>query len=102
MQFLRIRRRLISQGVVKLYLDAPFAFAIVDSTARDMGMSHFLQANSLGAQLHPVAIIMAVLFFGGIWGLWGVFFAIPLATLIKAIISAWPSSELMELPGPAS
>ncbi|MCF7981781.1 MAG: AI-2E family transporter [Pseudomonadales bacterium] len=43
--------------------------------------------------LHPVAIIIAVLFFGGLWGLWGVFFAIPLATLIKAILSAWPKPE---------
>ncbi|SDW59131.1 AI-2E family transporter [Marinobacter mobilis] len=40
--------------------------------------------------LHPVVIIIAVLFFGGIWGLWGVFFAIPLATMLKAIFSAWP------------
>ncbi|MCH9691645.1 MAG: AI-2E family transporter [Gammaproteobacteria bacterium] len=40
--------------------------------------------------LHPVAIILAVLFFGGIWGFWGVFFAIPLATLLKAILNAWP------------
>ncbi|MFO8142192.1 MAG: AI-2E family transporter [Marinobacter sp.] len=46
---------------------------------------------SEAVNLHPVAIILAVLFFGGIWGLWGVFFAIPLATLIKAIINAWPS-----------
>ncbi|MFM1896837.1 MAG: hypothetical protein RLZZ385_1911 [Pseudomonadota bacterium] len=41
--------------------------------------------------LHPIAIIGAVLVFGGIWGLAGVFFAIPLATFIKAIINAWPS-----------
>ena len=40
--------------------------------------------------LHPIAIITAVLVFGGLWGLWGVFFAIPLATLIKAIMTAWP------------
>jgi putative permease len=40
--------------------------------------------------LHPVAIIVAVLFFGGIWGFWGVFFAIPLATLVQAVIKAWP------------
>ncbi|RMF18070.1 MAG: AI-2E family transporter [Gammaproteobacteria bacterium] len=40
--------------------------------------------------LHPVVIIIAVLLFGGLWGLWGVFFAIPLATLIKAVIRAWP------------
>ena len=41
-------------------------------------------------KLHPLAIIIAILFFGGIWGFWGVFFAIPLATFIKAIIRAWP------------
>tara|TARA_R110002049_G_scaffold135628_1_gene295185 strand:+ start:16350 stop:17426 length:1077 start_codon:yes stop_codon:yes gene_type:complete len=46
---------------------------------------------SEAVNLHPVAIILAVLFFGGIWGLWGVFFAIPLATLIKAVINAWPT-----------
>ena len=40
--------------------------------------------------LHPTVIIIAVLFFGGIWGVWGVFFAIPLATMIKAVFSAWP------------
>jgi len=40
--------------------------------------------------LHPVAIIVAVLFFGGLWGIWGVFFAIPLATLVQAVLNAWP------------
>ncbi|CAO1667808.1 AI-2E family transporter [Halomonas sp. NYA30] len=42
--------------------------------------------------IHPVSIIVAVLFFGGIWGFWGIFFAIPLATLLKALIYAWPRS----------
>lgn len=37
-----------------------------------------------------MAIILAVLVFGGFWGFWGVFFAIPLATLVKAILHAWP------------
>lgn len=45
---------------------------------------------SEAVNLHPVAIIAAVLVFGGIWGFAGVFFAIPLATLIKAIINSWP------------
>ncbi|NKN31769.1 AI-2E family transporter [Marichromatium bheemlicum] len=40
--------------------------------------------------LHPVAIIVAILVFGGLWGFWGVFFAIPLATLVKAVLSSWP------------
>jgi putative permease len=38
--------------------------------------------------LHPVAIIVAVLLFGGLWGFWGVFFAIPLATVCNAILRA--------------
>ncbi len=40
--------------------------------------------------LHPIAIITAVLVFGGLWGFWGIFFAIPLATVVQAIIKAWP------------
>ncbi|GAB3682696.1 AI-2E family transporter [Salinisphaera aquimarina] len=45
---------------------------------------------SEAVNLHPVAIITAVLFFGGIWGFWGVFFAIPLATVVHAVLKAWP------------
>jgi len=41
--------------------------------------------------IHPVAIIVAILFFGGLWGFWGVFFAIPLGTLVNSVIQAWPS-----------
>jgi len=43
--------------------------------------------------LHPTAIIVAVLLFGGLWGVLGVFFAIPLATLIHAIINSWPKDK---------
>ncbi|MEE4218348.1 MAG: AI-2E family transporter [Xanthomonadales bacterium] len=43
--------------------------------------------------LHPVAIILAILVFGGLWGFWGIFFAIPLATFVKAVINAWPRKE---------
>lgn len=50
----------------------------------------FSEANNL----HPIAIITAILVFGSWWGLWGVFFAIPLATLIKSVMSAWPQGGL--------
>ena len=43
--------------------------------------------------MHPVAIILAILVFGGLWGFWGIFFAIPLATFVKAVINAWPRKE---------
>ena len=48
---------------------------------------------SEAVNLHPVAIIIAILFFGGLWGFWGVFLAIPLATVVKAVLQAWPRLE---------
>lgn len=47
---------------------------------------------SEAVNLHPLTIIVAVLIFGGLWGFWGVFFAIPLATLVKAVVNSWPES----------
>ncbi len=44
--------------------------------------------------LHPLAIILAVLFFGGLFGVWGVFFAIPLATLAQTVLKVWPRSDV--------
>jgi len=70
------------------------------------GVIQFVDGNILvpllfseAVNLHPVAIITAILLFGGMWGLWGVFFAIPLATLIKAVINAWPSQGDYPDPG---
>jgi putative permease len=69
------------------------------------GVIHALDGNVLvpllfseAVSIHPVAIIVAILFFGGIWGLWGVFFAIPLAVLVKAVITAWPTRMPAALP----
>lgn len=51
---------------------------------------------SEAVNLHPLTIIVAVLIFGGLWGFWGVFFAIPLATLVKAVLNALPSHQESE------
>lgn len=48
---------------------------------------------SEAVNLHPIAIIVAVLVFGGIWGFWGVFFAIPLASFVQVLITSWPSTK---------
>ena len=44
-------------------------------------------------KLHPVAILAAILVFGGLWGVWGVLFAIPLASLIEVILRSWPRAQ---------
>lgn len=48
--------------------------------------------------LHPVAVIVAVLIFGGLWGIWGLFFAIPLATLFHAVLKAWQAKTAVKPP----
>lgn len=51
---------------------------------------------SEAVSLHPIYIIGAVLVFGAIWGFWGVFFAIPLASLVKAVISAFSEQRRLQ------
>jgi putative permease len=43
--------------------------------------------------LHPNAVIVAILVFGGIWGFWGIFFAVPLASVVQAVIESWPRRQ---------
>lgn len=52
---------------------------------------------SEAVNIHPVAIVAAVLVFGGLWGFWGVFLAIPLATLVKAILEAWRRAQDVQI-----
>ncbi len=77
-------------------LSSEFAWVLIA-----YGVIQFLDGNVLVpllfsevVNLHPVAIIAAVFIFGGIWGLWGVFFAIPLATLVHAVLKSWPRHDL--------
>lgn len=56
---------------------------------------------SEAVNLHAIAIIIAILFFGGLWGFWGVFLAIPLATVVKAVLTAWPQTEIVDKSGNA-
>ncbi len=50
----------------------------------------FLFAGAM--KMHPLTIIIAIFLFGGLWGFWGVFFAIPLAVIIKSVIIMWPKA----------
>ena len=39
-------------------------------------------------KVHPTTIMLAVLFFGSLWGVVGVFFAVPLWVLVKSVVEA--------------
>jgi putative permease len=37
-------------------------------------------------RIHPIAIILAILICGSLWGFWGVFFAVPIAVVVKSVL----------------
>ena len=39
-------------------------------------------------KVHPTTIMLAVLLFGSLWGVLGVFFAVPLVVLVKSVLEA--------------
>lgn len=43
--------------------------------------------------IRPFWALLALIIFGGIWGVWGVILAIPIATFIKVIIKLWPVAD---------
>lgn len=50
---------------------------------------------SKAMNLDAFSILTAIFVFGGLWGFWGVFFSIPLATFIRTLFVYWPTSEVM-------
>lgn len=63
------------------------AYAIIQALDGNV-LAPLLLAETVN--LHPNAIIVAILVFGAIWGFWGVFFAVPLASVVQAVVEAWP------------
>ena len=83
-------------GLMQWGLSAHFAYLmivyIVIITLDGNLLVPFLFSEAM--DLHPIVIILSVLVFGSIWwGFWGVFFAIPLATLGKEVLNAWPKTK---------
>lgn len=75
---------------------APHFFYLLIVYAVIMGIDSTLLPAILFSEkvaLHPFAIIVSILFFGGLWGIWGLFFAIPLAAFLNALIHHWPIQD---------
>jgi putative permease len=78
-------------GFYQWGLSADLAYALLAYSVIQLLDGNLLAPLLLSevVNLHPVAVISAVLVFGSIWGMWGFFFAIPLATLAHAVLKAW-------------
>ncbi|MFZ5532893.1 MAG: AI-2E family transporter [Pseudomonadota bacterium] len=76
-------------GISQEFLLATLAYGVIQFVDGNM-LAPVLLGEAV--KLHPVAIVVAILFFGNIWGFWGAFFAIPMATVVNAVINAWSAA----------
>jgi len=68
------------------------AFAVgVAATAIGMGLSAWIQGRAF--QINAVTVFVALLFFGWLWGGWGLLVGVPLLAVAKTTIDRLPSLE---------
>ena len=71
-------------------------FAI--SSAIGMGLLSWLQGRA--GHMNPVAVFVTLLFFGWLWGGWGLLLGAPLVAIFRAIAERLPSMQAVgELAG---
>jgi predicted PurR-regulated permease PerM len=68
------------------------AFSVgVAATAIGMGLSAWIQGRAF--QINAVTVFVALLFFGWLWGGWGLLVGVPLLAIAKTTIDRLPSLE---------
>ncbi len=70
-------------GIADMTVYAVLAYAIIQLIDANVVIPWLF---SEVVNLHPIAIIVAVLFFGSLWGILGVFIAIPMAALVQSVL----------------
>jgi predicted PurR-regulated permease PerM len=68
------------------------AFAVgVAATVIGMGLSAWIQGRAF--RMNAVTVFIALLFFGWLWGGWGLLVGVPLLAIAKTTIDRIPSLE---------
>jgi AI-2 transport protein TqsA len=70
-------------------------FALALPAGIQVLLATLVQPRALGRSLHlhPVAVLMALIFFGMIWGISGAFLAAPITAVIKIILERIPTTR---------
>jgi predicted PurR-regulated permease PerM len=79
--------------------DAIVAMGVVASIAATIGMGLATWMQGRTANMNPVAVFIGLLFFGWLWGGWGLLLGVPILAVLKSIAdrveSMQPISELL-------
>ena len=79
--------------------DAVVAMTVVVGIAAAIGMGLATWMQGKAANMNPVAVFIGLLFFGWLWGGWGLLLGVPILTVLKSIAdrieAMQPVSELL-------
>ena len=63
-----------------------FAFAVLQFIDGNIFLP-FLMSGVV--KLPAVVVLLSVFFFGALFGIWGIFFAVPLSSFVKSLMDNW-------------
>jgi predicted PurR-regulated permease PerM len=79
--------------------DAVIAMTVIVGIAAAIGMGLATWMQGRAAHMNPVAVFIGLLFFGWLWGGWGLLLGVPILTVLKSIAdrveAMQPVSELL-------
>src|SRR4029434_9891172 len=79
--------------------DGFIAGAVVLAIASTIGMGLATWMQGRATHINPVTVLIGVLFFGWLWGGWGLLLSVPILAVVKSIAdrieSLHPISELL-------
>lgn len=79
--------------------DAVVAMTVIVGIAAAIGMGLTTWMQGRAAHMNPVAVFVGLLFFGWLWGGWGLLLGVPILTVLKSIAdrveAMQPISELL-------
>jgi len=61
------------------------------SSAIGMGLVSWLQGRA--SHMNPVAVFVALLFFGWLWGAWGLLLGAPLIAIVRTVAERIPAMQ---------
>lgn len=74
-----------------------FVLVLVLTTATQLTIGNFIEPKMMGESmdLHPVTILIFLMFWGLVWGIAGMFLAVPITAVIKIILSRIETTRII-------
>jgi len=82
-------------AILQFGLGFKFAMLMIILGGIQFAIGNVLDPKLMGENLglHPVVVLLALLFWGFIWGVPGMFLSVPMTAIIKLILSRYPATK---------